>query len=119
MDRSGGRNVLGNRMYVPGERNVLGAFGSAPVLCSPCCGSVLGAVGKEAGSGKVELIWEGGSRIGGGEMFWELGVEMFCVLPSGVSIFAGSGSCDCSGFSSVSLDFDERSQALCSFISRS
>ena len=58
-------------MYVPGERNVLGAFGSAPVLCSPCCGSVLGAVGKEAGSGKVELIWEGGSRIGGGEMFWE------------------------------------------------
>ena len=74
---------------------------------------------QEAGSGKVELIWEGGSRIGGGEMFWELGVEMFCVLPSGVSIFAGSGSCDCSGFSSVSLDFDERSQALCSFISRS
>ena len=62
---------------------------------------------------------EGGSRIGGGEMFWELGVEMFCVLPSGVSIFAGSGSCDCSGFSSVSLDFDERSQALYSFISRS
>ena len=107
-------------MYVPGERNVLGAFGSAPVLCSPCCGSVLGAVGgKEAGSGKVELIREGGSRIGGGEMFWELGVEMFCVLPSGVSIFVGSGSCDCSGFSSVSLDFDERSQALCSFISRS
>ena len=51
-------------MYVPGERNVLGAFGSAPDLCSPCCGSVLGAVGTEAGSGKVELIWEGGSRRG-------------------------------------------------------
>ena len=73
-------------MYVPGERNVLGAFGSAPVLCSPCCGSVLGAVGgNEDGGGKLGLFWEGCSSMGvidcswvvGSCMFWELGEEMF------------------------------------------
>jgi hypothetical protein len=53
-------------------------FGSAPVLCSPCCWSALGAVGgNKAGDGKVGLIWEGGSRIGGAELFWGLGLEMF------------------------------------------
>ncbi len=63
-------------------------FRSAPVLCSPCSWSVLGTVGgKEARSGKVELIWEGGSRIGGGEIFWELGVVMFW----GVGVIWGVG----------------------------